>query len=196
MKPLSGLDASFLHLETSQMPMHVGALHVLELPPGHKGRFVNTLRKHMASRLHLAAPLTSKLAELPLKFANPVWVQAEPDLREHIVEIKLPKGSGQKELEEKVGELHVQLLDRTRPLWKFHVLEGLAPGPDGCKRVGLYTQLHHAAVDGQAAVALASAVLDLEPDAPSRPPGKAVRRPKQMQLGLAQMLRGVTVQQR
>jgi diacylglycerol O-acyltransferase / wax synthase len=56
MKQLSGLDATFLFLETPEMPMHVGALHLLELPPGYKGRFVTDLRKHMASRLP-AAPV-------------------------------------------------------------------------------------------------------------------------------------------
>jgi diacylglycerol O-acyltransferase len=195
MKQLSGLDASFLFVETPQMPMHVGALHIIELPKGHRGRFVNTLRRHIAQRLHLAAPLRRRLAELPLGFANPVWIDAEPDLKQHIVEIKLPKGSGQAELERKVGELHVQLLDRSRPLWKFHVFDGLAPGPDGHKRVALYTQLHHAAVDGQAAVALASAMLDLEPTPRELPPARTPRRPKQLQIGMAQLLRGAVANQ-
>jgi diacylglycerol O-acyltransferase / wax synthase len=57
MKQLSGLDATFLYLETPEMPMHVGALHVLELPAGAKGRFVVALRKHMAERLPLAPVL-------------------------------------------------------------------------------------------------------------------------------------------
>ena len=54
MKQLSGLDATFLFLETPEMPMHVGALHLFELPAGYRGRFVNALRKHMAERLPLA----------------------------------------------------------------------------------------------------------------------------------------------
>jgi diacylglycerol O-acyltransferase len=51
MQQLSGLDATFLYLETPEMPMHVGALHLYELPPGFKGRFVTALRKHIAARL-------------------------------------------------------------------------------------------------------------------------------------------------
>ena len=148
MKQLSGLDASFLYLETPEMPMHVGALHLYELPAGYKGRFVRDLRKHVATRLPLMGPLRRRLWWMPLNIANPVWVDAEPDLDQHIVEIKLPKGSGQAELEAQVGLLHPVLLDRSRPLWKFHVFEGLAPGPEGRKRVGLYAQVHHAAVDG------------------------------------------------
>ncbi len=70
-------------------------------------------------------------------------------------------------LEKIVGTLHVELLDRRRPLWKFHVIEGLVASADGSKRVAMYTQLHHAAVDGQAAVALANAILDLSAAAAS-----------------------------
>ena len=51
MKQLSGLDATFLYIETPEMPMHVGALHVFELPAGFRGRFVTALRRHMATRL-------------------------------------------------------------------------------------------------------------------------------------------------
>lgn len=190
MKQLSGLDATFLYLETPEMPMHVGALHVIELPPAFKGRFVTALRAHMASRLPVAPVLRRRLWWMPLNMANPAWVDAEPDLKLHIVEIKLPKGSGMKELEAEVSRLHPVLLDRKQPLWKFHVFEGLAPSPNGCKRVGLYSQLHHAAVDGQAAVALANAIMDVTP----KPRAIEVRpstRQRTFKLEMTEMLRGV-----
>ncbi len=194
MKQLSGLDASFLYLETPQMPMHVGALHVFELPAGYKGKFVTALRKHMESRLPVAPVLRRKLWWMPLNMANPAWVDAVPDMKQHIVEIKLPKvngaGAGMAELETAVSQLHPVLLDRSRPLWKFHVFEGLAPSPGGLRRVGLYSQLHHAAVDGQAAVALANAILDVTPTPrtiEARPSG----RQRVFKLDMTEMLRGV-----
>lgn len=190
MKQLSGLDATFLYLETPEMPMHVGALHVFELPAGTKGRFVTALRKHIESRLPVAAVLRRRLWWMPLNLANPAWVDAVPDLKQHIVEIKLPKGSGLAELEAEVGRLHPVLLDRKRPLWKMHVFEGLAPSPGGARRVALYTQLHHAAVDGQAAVALANAILDLTPE-PRAVEKAASRRPRTFKLEMTEMLRGV-----
>ena len=194
MKQLSGLDATFLYLETPQMPMHVGALHVFELPAGYKGKFLTALRAHMASRLPVAPALRRKLWLMPLKLTNPVWVDAVPDLKQHIVELKLPKpkgsaGAGMAQLEALVGSLHTKLLDRSKPLWKFHVIESLAPGEDGARRVAMYTQLHHAAVDGQAAVALANAILDLS----AKPPPVAARasgRVKRFELGLVEMLSG------
>ncbi|MEO8057624.1 MAG: wax ester/triacylglycerol synthase family O-acyltransferase [Burkholderiales bacterium] len=189
MKQLPGLDASFLHLETPQMPMHVGALHNFELPADYKGSFVADMRRHMAERLVLAPALRQKLVKMPLNLSNPTWVDDEPDLDKHIVGITLPKGSGQAELEAQVGRLHAVLLDRSRPLWKFHVFDGLADGPAGTKRFAMYTQLHHAAVDGQAAVALGQAILDLSPE------GREVDQQRQgkvrRELGLADMLRGV-----
>ena len=188
MKQLSGLDASFLYLETAEMPMHVGALHQFELPRSYRGNFLADMRAHMASRLPLAPALRRKLAWMPLNLAAPAWVDAVPDLEEHIVGITLPRGSGLAELEAKVGELHTVRLDRNRPLWKFHVFDGLADGENGEKRYALYTQLHHAAVDGQAAVALAQAILDLSPE-----PREIEARPsreRKGQLALTEMLRG------
>jgi diacylglycerol O-acyltransferase / wax synthase len=103
MKQLSGLDATFLYLETPQMPMHVGALHVLELPAGAKAVSSSRLRKHMAERLPVAPVLRRRLWWMPLNMANPAWVDAVPDLREHIVEIRLPAGAGIAELEAQVS---------------------------------------------------------------------------------------------
>jgi diacylglycerol O-acyltransferase / wax synthase len=194
MKRLSGLDASFLYLETPEMPMHVGALNLLELPAGFKGKFVTALRKHMAERLPLAPALRRRLWWMPLNLANPAWVDAEPDLNEHVVEYKLPvkakQGDGMAALEAAVGELHVKLLDRKRPLWKFWVLEGLGPSPEGRRRVALYSQLHHAAVDGQAAVALGQVLLDLAPTG-RQIELKQSKREKTFRLGVPEMLRGV-----
>jgi diacylglycerol O-acyltransferase / wax synthase len=191
MKRLSGLDATFLHLETPEMPMHVGALHIFELPKGFKGKFITALRQHMSERLPLAPPLRRRLWMMPMNITNPVWVDAEPDMAKHITLHKLPARArnGMAALEKMVGKLHVQLLDRRRPLWKFHVIEGLAPAADGHQRVAMYTQLHHAAVDGQAAVALANAILDMSPHPEARGI-KASAREKQFKLSMVEMISG------
>src|SRR5690349_18220855 len=74
MHQLPGLDASFLHLETPQMPMHVGALHHFELPADYRGDFLADMRRHIAARLVLAPALRQKLVKMPLNLSNPVWV--------------------------------------------------------------------------------------------------------------------------
>ena len=192
MKQLSGLDASFLHMETPEMPMHVGALHLCELPADYRGSFVDDIRAHIATRLPLVSAMRRRLEKMPLNLANPVWVDAQPDLNEHIVAIKLRKGASLDVVHQRIGQLHTVLLDRSRPLWKFHVFEGLKDGPGKTKRYALYTQLHHAAVDGQAAVALANAILDTGPiprDVKIEP------RAKRSAMSMTEMLSGVLVNQ-
>jgi diacylglycerol O-acyltransferase len=157
MKHLSGLDASFLHLETAEMPMHVGGLHLLEWPDDMEGEFVDVLKRHIADRMHLASVFTKKLALMPFDIANPVWVDDDDvDLDYHIRQITLPKPGTMAQLEAYVGRLHSSLLDRSRPLWEFYVFSGLQGG-----QIGFYSKIHHAALDGQGAIVLATALLDV-----------------------------------
>ncbi|MFX7980955.1 wax ester/triacylglycerol synthase domain-containing protein, partial [Acinetobacter baumannii] len=94
-------------------------------PAGYEGDYVEDLREHLRARLPLLPALRRKLQAMPLGVSNPGWVDAEPDLDAHIVEVPLPnengQGSGMAVLEAEVGRLHPVLLDRSRPLWKFHV---------------------------------------------------------------------------
>ena len=77
MDHLSSLDASFLHLETPETPMHVGSLHVLELPQGYRGDFYEAVKAQLARRLHVARVLHRKLASMPFELADPVWIEDE-----------------------------------------------------------------------------------------------------------------------
>ncbi|HTN49478.1 MAG TPA: wax ester/triacylglycerol synthase family O-acyltransferase [Burkholderiaceae bacterium] len=157
MKPLSGLDALFLHLETPATPMHVGALHLLDHPP--RGDYLARVRRHVAGRLHLSPVFTRQLAAMPLEFANPVWIRAhEVDIERHVVRVVLPAPGTMAQLEAAIARLHAQPLDRTRPLWRFHVIEGLQDGG-----LAFYTKVHHATLDGASGVALAQALLDVAP---------------------------------
>jgi WS/DGAT/MGAT family acyltransferase len=173
MKPLSGLDGSFLHLETEATPMHVASLHVFELPAGWRGDFHAEVKKLMARRLHLAPVFQRRLAPMPLAFANPVWVHdAHVDLDWHVQRLALPAPGGQAELEDMAARLHGEPLDRARPLWRLTVFDGL-PDLDGRRQAGYYIKAHHAVLDGQAGVLLAQALFD------TTPTPRVVRRPKQ-----------------
>lgn len=159
MEHLSGLDAAFLHLETPEMPMHVGGLNLFDLPPDYSGDFYEDVKAHVASRMHLAHIFTKKLALMPLDLADPVWVEdGAVDLDYHVRKIALPKPGTMAQLEAYVGRLHSSLLDRSRPLWEFYVFEGLNTG-----QAAFYSKIHHAALDGQGAAALAQAILDVTP---------------------------------
>ena len=159
MKTVSGLDGAFLHMETPETPQHVGSLSRYVLPPGYKGDFYDDFRREMSRRLHLVPVFTRKLAPMPLQFANPVWVEDdEVDLDYHVQRLDSPSPGTQAQLEDCVAELHAELLDRNRPLWRVAVIEGLDNGD-----VAYYIKVHHAAMDGQAGVLMAQALFDLTP---------------------------------
>jgi len=164
MEHLSGLDATFLYLETPENPMHVGSLHVYELAAGYEGDFVQDVRTHIAGRLHLAPVFRRKLLNMPFELANPVWVaEADLDLEYHIRSTVLPKPGNREQLDKLVGRLHSSLLDRSRPLWEFYVIEGLQTAPEGARHVAFYSKVHHASLDGAGGIALANAILDTGP---------------------------------
>ena len=79
MNHLSGLDATFLHMESPEMPMHVGSLNVMDLPEGYTGEFYEDAKQRVAGRMHLADLFTRKLALMPFDLSNPVWVEDEED---------------------------------------------------------------------------------------------------------------------
>jgi diacylglycerol O-acyltransferase / wax synthase len=160
MKHLSGMDATFFHLETPEMPMHVGSLALVDLPSGYTGDFYEDYKAQMASRLHLAEVFQRKLALMPFELSNPVWVDDDDvDLDYHIRRIILSKPGTFKQLEQYVARLHSSIMDRSRPLWEFYIIEGLKSG-----QMALYSKVHHAAVDGQAGTALFKAMYDASPE--------------------------------
>jgi diacylglycerol O-acyltransferase / wax synthase len=170
-KPLSGLDATFLYLEAPETPMHVGSVHLYEPPPGRRIDFLARARRHIRSRLHLAPVFRRRLATLPIELASPIWVEDERvDLDHHVRRIVLPRPGNHAALEACVARLHGELLDRRRPLWMFYLIEGLASG-----HLAWYSKVHHAALDGAAGVQLANALLDVTPQ-PRRVPAARRRR--------------------
>jgi diacylglycerol O-acyltransferase len=173
MKSLSGLDATFLYLETPETPMHVGSLQLYELPAGFKGSFHKALQAHVASRMHLAPVFSRQLAFMPFDLGHPLWVEAEEvDIDFHIRKVKGASFTV-RQAEAMAAKLHGQLIDREHPLWEFHVFDNVKPGPGmdpKAKLVGFYSKIHHAALDGKGGTVLANAVLDLGPVPREVPP--------------------------
>jgi diacylglycerol O-acyltransferase / wax synthase len=180
---LSGMDASFLHIETPEMPMHVGSLQIADLPDGYAGDYYEDVKRWMATRMHLASVFQRKLALMPFDLANPVWVDDEDvDLDYHVRHVILPRPGTLEQLEKYVARLHSSLLDRSRPLWEIYVIEGLNTG-----QVAIYTKMHHAAIDGQAGVAITKALLSGSLVPPPIKPPRPRLRTNQYQLGVAEL---------
>lgn len=164
MDRLSGLDAMFLYLETPQTPMHIASLMVCEPPEGYEDNPYDAFRAQIASRIHEVPVLTRILQPTPLRLDHPVWVKAETiDLDYHIRRAALPKPGSAQQLRTMVEHLHTQVLDRTQPLWQYHVIEGLEGG-----RFALYLKSHHASLDGGGGVLALDILSDRAPT--PRPP--------------------------
>lgn len=159
MKRLSGTDSLFLSMETSSWHQHVGGLTVLE--PGPRGLTYADILASVEERIGYAPKFTWKLASTPLGLDRPAWVDdPDFDVRQHVNRIGVPSPGGAKEVGEVCGMLLSSQLDRSRPLWEIWVLEGLAGG-----RTGILMKYHHCLLDGLAGAGLATALLDLEPNA-------------------------------
>ena len=170
MRPVKAVDAAFLQLETPATPMHVGALFALDPGTAEAGRtFHRRFKAEIRRRLGLSEVFTRRVATLPFNVANPMWVTGEADLDYHVRRTVLPRPGTQHQLEECVADLHSPVMDRERPLWELHVIEGLARG-----RVALYVKTHHAGLDGASAQVFLRSFVDTEP----RPRRQAARRPK------------------
>ena len=158
-RKLSTVDASFLYLETPEMPMHVGSMAIFKPREGYDGDFFEDFKTLIASRLHLAPILTSKLEKTPLDIDNPSWVVDDQfDIDRHIFPASLPAPADRATLARTVGWMHAKLLNRARPLWEFYVFQGLKNG-----EIGIYSKVHHACIDGGAGAALTEIVYDVTP---------------------------------
>jgi WS/DGAT/MGAT family acyltransferase len=158
-KKLSSMDASFLYLETPEMPMHVGSMAIFRLPEDYKGDFFEDFKAMIASRLHIAPILKARLEKTPLDIDHPSWVEDDQfDIDRHIFRGSLPAPHDRATLERIVGWMHAKLLNRARPLWEFYVFEGMKDN-----EIGLYSKMHHACIDGGAGAALTNMIYDLTP---------------------------------
>src|SRR5437899_2319257 len=171
-KKLSSMDASFLYLETPEMPMHVGSMAIFRLPDDYKGDFFEDFKAMTASRRHIAPILKARLEKAPLDIDHPSWVEDDQfDIDRHIFRGALPAPADRATLERIVGWMHAKLLNRARPLWEFYVFEGMKDN-----EVGLYSKMHHSAIDGGAGAALTNMIYDVSPVPREIPPPNAPRK--------------------
>ncbi|WP_067471816.1 WS/DGAT/MGAT family O-acyltransferase [Nocardia amamiensis] len=159
MERLTGLDASFLYLETGTQHLHVCALLILD--PTSADYSFDTFKAELARRLPLIPQMRRRVYEVPFNLDHPVWVEDENfDLDYHVRRIAIAAPAGHRELAELVGDIASRPMDRDRPLWELSVVEGLDDG-----KVAVICKYHHAAVDGITGTNLMMHLCDLEPGA-------------------------------
>lgn len=154
-------ESMFLIAETRDQPMHVGGLQLF-IP--REGQTAAELADDISERFYAAtdvAPMFRRRPATPAQLAGyTAWTEDdEIDFDYHIRRIILPRPGEVKDLLRYVSQNHGALLDRRRPMWEAHIVEGLQDG-----RVALYTKVHHSVVDGVTALRLLQRTLSTDPD--------------------------------
>jgi WS/DGAT/MGAT family acyltransferase len=152
--------------------MNIGSVQLLEVPSG--GAFFDELKRYLAQRLHAIAFMRQRLKATPFTLDQPVWVDdPDFDIDNHITRVALGAPGTWQQLETLVARLHETTLPRSRPLWAFYYIEGLATG-----EVAWYCKYHHACIDGMAGQAIIDVLFskDANADAPILP--RPVREPQ------------------
>ncbi|TQC46669.1 wax ester/triacylglycerol synthase family O-acyltransferase [Rhodococcus sp. WS4] len=165
--PMSPTDSMFLLGESREHPMHVGALALFTPPEGMSVTQVRGMFDGALARGAVAPLLRQRARRAVTTLGQWGWETLEPadvDLEHHVRVDALPQPGGTDQLMALVSRLHAGLLDRSRPLWEMHLIEGLADG-----RYAVYTKIHHALTDGVAGMQLLRRALSADPDAREMP---------------------------
>jgi len=155
---LSGLDASFLYLETPTLHMHVEIITVFDPSTVPGGYSFAKMQAQIASRTFQAPVFRRLLVEVPFRLGHPVWVDdPDFDIDYHVRRTAIPSPGGRRELADLAGDIASRQLDRSKPLWEFWIAEGLEHG-----HIAVIAKMHHSTVDGMSGAALLSVLFDLE----------------------------------
>lgn len=184
-RQLSGQDNSFLEIEKTGLPQHIGsvAIYNQKTAPGGVVRFKDILA-HLESRLHLSPIFRKKLIQAPFSMDRPYLVDDEDfDLEYHVRHMALPKPGDWRQLCILLARINARPLDLNYPLWEMYVIEGL----DNIELVpsgsfALLIRIHHSVMDGVSGSEMMAAIHDFAPDvefvhSPESVVGRVVNKP-------------------
>tara|TARA_B100000676_G_C18056063_1_gene834491 strand:+ start:932 stop:2305 length:1374 start_codon:yes stop_codon:yes gene_type:complete len=163
MKALSPVDQLFLWLEKRQQPMHVAGLQLFSFPEDAGPKYVSELAQQIRDYCCPVAPFNQRLTR---RLGQYYWTEDKHfDIDHHFRHEALPKPGRIRELLSLVSAEHSNLLDRERPLWEAHLIEGIRG-----RQFALYTKIHHSVVDGISAMRMGMRALSTDPDERELPP--------------------------
>lgn len=169
MTPLTPADQLFLWLERRQQPMHVAGLQLFTFPEDAGPKYIRDLAEEMRAYDKPEAPFNKRLVS---RFGQAFWETDEQfDIDHHFRHEALPKPGRIRELLSLVSAEHSNLLDRERPLWEVHLIEGIQG-----RRFALYSKVHHSMMDGIAAMRMGMRMLSNDPTTRGLPPVWAMQR--------------------
>lgn len=154
-------DSMFLLVETREHPMHVGGLQLFQKPEGAGPNYLRDLRSELLEDTEMRPLFRNRPGRPVNTVGNLAWAkETSLDMDYHFRHSALPQPGRVRELLELTSRWHSTLLDRHRPLWEIHLVEGLADG-----RFAMYSKIHHAMLDGVAALKHLQSMLSEDPDA-------------------------------
>jgi WS/DGAT/MGAT family acyltransferase len=179
---MSAMDASFFNLERTGQLLHIAGVYTVE------GALDFTrLQDELASRLHLLPRYTQRVVEVPFGLAHPTW-EDDPhfSIRNHVFRHTLRPPGDDAQLAKLASRLFAEPLDRTRPLWELHQIDGYRGD-----RSALVGKVHHCMVDGVSGVHLLSLLFDPSPRPASFPPAPPAGEVRLLPSWLMQLAEGV-----
>lgn len=187
MLQLTGLDTTFLNIETATTYGHVGGLAVYKPNPDATVDPFESLRDLFIERMHLIPFCRRRLVEVPLGIDQPYWIEdPDFDLNFHIRHLGLPPPGSKEQLAEQVARIVARPLDRRRPLWELYVIEGLEGG-----YVAHLSKVHHCAIDGVSGAEILATLLDAQREHQAVPPPKTKWKPEAEPSDLEMLGRGL-----
>lgn len=150
---MTSLDASFLYLEQPNALMHVAGIYTFARPLDYEA-----VVRYVRERLHLIPRYTERAMMVPLNLGHPTWApDPDFDIRRHILRHQLRGDGSDRPLAALCARLFTQPLDRTRPLWEMHLIDGYGKG------CAMLAKTHHCMIDGASGVQLINILMDASP---------------------------------
>jgi diacylglycerol O-acyltransferase len=159
---LTGMDASWLHLESEDVPLHVASCPIFQLPDGtDPGTFFAEVKELVKQRAPALKNYRIRRVDTPFGLDHPVWHDdvRNIDFDYHIRRVRLPAPGSLEQLEAACARIAAAPMDMTRPLWEYHLIEGLKGN-----RVCLVIKIHHAVIDGESGVMQLDLIMDKTPE--------------------------------
>lgn len=161
MRQLSGVDVSFLNMETPSVFGHVSSLNLYDPASAPGGGGLEATKRLILERIDELAPFRRRLVEVPFGLDLPYWVEdPDFDIDYHVRHHAVPPPGTPEQLGEVVSRIIARPLDRKRPLWELYVIEGVDEG----KMIAQLTKVHHATIDGASGALMLASILDTDPD--------------------------------